>query len=201
MNEFKVIWRCFRLSSLRRRHARQRAAGRAGSRAQWRVWQFDHAGSAGALGSARFKLLASGNSTGSRYKKMPCAGASGAERTAREKIGACHRPSARLWPGYVRRGTGGASNCTYGLNYGPGTAKSAQMDIARGFARWLLRDDPDTDHGIFSVRLTINRLEKMKFRNQLCATRGRAESYRMKLVDSPLDSPASPLQLFVSAAS
>ena len=119
------------------------------------VWQFDHAGSAGALGSARFPLLTSVNFTGSRYKKMPCAGASGAERTAREKKGADHRPSARRWPGYVRRGTGGASNCTNGLNYGPGTAKSAQMDLARGFARWLLRDDPDTDHGIFSGRLSI----------------------------------------------
>jgi len=49
--------------------------------------------------------------------------------------------------------------------------------------------------------VSINRLEKMKFRNQLCATRDRAESYRMKLVDSPLDSPASPVQLSVSAAS
>ena len=29
------------------------------------------------------------------------------------------------------------------------------MDLARGFARWLLRDDPDTDHGIFSARLSI----------------------------------------------
>ena len=82
-------------------------------------------------------------------------GASGAERTAREKKGADHRPSARRWPGYVRRGTGGASNCTNGPNYGPATAKSAQMDLARGFARWLLRDDPDTDDGIFSVRLSI----------------------------------------------
>ena len=41
------------------------------------------------------------------------------------------------------------------INYGPATAKSAQMDLARGFARWLLRDDPDTDDGIFSVRLSI----------------------------------------------
>ena len=39
----KVVARCFRLSSLRRRHARQRAAGRAGRRAQWEVWYFDHA--------------------------------------------------------------------------------------------------------------------------------------------------------------
>ena len=29
------------------------------------------------------------------------------------------------------------------------------MDLARGFARWLLRDDPDTDHGIFNARLSI----------------------------------------------
>ena len=86
-------------------------------------------------------------------KKIALAGASGAERTARGKKGADHRPSARRWPGYVRRGTGGASNCTNGLNYGPGTAKSAQMDLARGFARWLLRDDPDKDHGIFSAGL------------------------------------------------
>ena len=87
-------------------------------------------------------------------KKNALAGASGAERTARGKKGAGYRPSARRWPGYVRRGTGGASNCTNGLNYGPGTAKSAQMDLARGFARWLLRDDPDTDQGIFSARLS-----------------------------------------------
>ena len=72
-----------------------------------------------------------------------------------KKKGADHRPSARRWPGYVRRGTGGASNCTNGLNYGPGTAKSAQMDLARDFARWLLRDDPDTDDGIFNARLSI----------------------------------------------
>ena len=44
---------------------------------------------------------------------------------------------------------------TNGPNYGPATAKSAQMDLARGFARWLLRDDPDTNHGIFSARLSI----------------------------------------------
>ena len=87
-------------------------------------------------------------------KKIALAGASGAERTARGKKGADHRPRARRWPGYVRRGTGGASNCTNGLNYGPATAKSAQMDLARGFARWLLRDDPDTDHGIFNTTLS-----------------------------------------------
>ena len=39
--------------------------------------------------------------------------------------------------------------------------------------------------------LPNNRPELLKFRNQLHATRGRIESYRMKLVDSPLDSPAS----------
>ena len=49
--------------------------------------------------------------------------------------------------------------------------------------------------------LTNNHLEKMKFRNRLHATRDRVGSYRMKLLDSPLDSPASPLQLSVSAAS
>ena len=111
--------------------------------------------SADTLGFAQFPPLTSVNFAGSRYKKIPCAGASGAERTARGKKGADHRPSARRWPGYVRRGTGGASNCTNGLNYGPWTAKSAQMDLARGFARWLLRDDPDTDDGIFNTRLSI----------------------------------------------
>ena len=88
-------------------------------------------------------------------QKKALAGASGAERTARENKGADHRLRARQWPGYVRRGTGGASNCTNGPNYGPATAKSAQMDLARGFARWLLRDDPDRDHGISSARLSI----------------------------------------------
>ena len=91
----------------------------------------------------------------SLHKKVALAGASGAERTAREKKGADHRPRVRQWPGYVRRGTGGASNCTNGLNYGPGTAKWAQMDLARGFAQWLLPDDPYRDDGIFSVRLSI----------------------------------------------
>ena len=63
---------------------------------------------------------------------MPCAGTSGAERTTREKKGADHRPSAWRWPGCVRRGAGGTSNCTNGLDNGPATAKSAQMDLARG---------------------------------------------------------------------
>ena len=76
-------------------------------------------------------------------------------RPRAKKKGADHRPRARPWPGCVGRGTGGASNCSNGPNYGPATAKSAQMDLARGFARWLLRDDPDTDDGIFSVRLSI----------------------------------------------
>ena len=49
--------------------------------------------------------------------------------------------------------------------------------------------------------LSNNRLELFKFRNQLHATRGRVESYRIVLVDSPLDSPAYSLQLSVSAAS
>ena len=40
--------------------------------------------------------------------------------------------------------------------------------------------------------ISNNRVEKMKFRNQLHATRDRVESYRMKLVDRPLDRPASP---------
>ena len=62
----KVIGWFFRLSSLRRRHARPRAAGRAGRRVQWEVWYFDHAWSAGALGFARFlPLLTSVNFTGS----------------------------------------------------------------------------------------------------------------------------------------
>jgi hypothetical protein len=29
------------------------------------------------------------------------------------------------------------------------------MELARGFVRWLLRDDPDTDQGIFNARLSI----------------------------------------------
>ena len=49
--------------------------------------------------------------------------------------------------------------------------------------------------------LTINRPELLETRNQLHATRDRVESYRMKLKDNPLDSPASPLQISVSAAS
>ena len=40
---FKVVGCFFRVSSLRRRHARQRAVGRAGRRAQWEIWYFDHA--------------------------------------------------------------------------------------------------------------------------------------------------------------
>ena len=49
--------------------------------------------------------------------------------------------------------------------------------------------------------IATNRPELLKTRNQLHATRGRVESYRMKLGDSPLDSSASLLQLSVSAAS
>ena len=55
----------------------------------------------------------------------------------------------------VRRGKKGASNCTNGPTYGPGTAKWAQMDLARGFARGLTDNDPDRDHGIFKTRLSI----------------------------------------------
>ena len=55
----------------------------------------------------------------------------------------------------VRRHT--VSMCT--TNQKPKTkpisSKSAQMDLTRGFARWLLHDDPDTDHGIFNTRLSI----------------------------------------------
>ena len=110
-----------------------------------------------ALGFSRFPPLTSVNFTGSRHNKNALAGAFGAERTARGKKGADHHPRARQWPGYFRRGTGGASNCTNGPHYGPATAKSAQMDLARGFARWLLRDDPDTDHSrIFNARLSTS---------------------------------------------
>ena len=43
----------------------------------------------------------------------------------------------------------------WALYYGPGAAKSAQMDLVRGFVRRLRRNDPDRDHGIFSARLSI----------------------------------------------
>ena len=49
--------------------------------------------------------------------------------------------------------------------------------------------------------LTTNRSELLLFRNQLHVTRDRMQSYRTVPVDSPLDSPASPLQLSVSATS
>ena len=92
---------------------------------------------------------------GSRYKKKcPALVLPAPSGPRAKKKGADHRPSARRWPEHVRRGTRGASNCTNGLNYGPATAKSAQMDLARGFARWLLRDDPDTDHEPISGRLS-----------------------------------------------
>ena len=48
-------------------------------------------------------------------KKIALAGASGAERTAREKKGADHRPIARRWPGYFRRGTGVLKTALTGL--------------------------------------------------------------------------------------
>ena len=84
--------------------------------------------------------------------------------------------------------------------FGPGRARREQPNAGlhlgvRAFVRSV------SHVKVFFASLPINRLEKMKFRNQLCATRDRVESYRMKLVDSPLDSPASPLQLSVSAAS
>ena len=56
-------------------------------------------------------------------------------------------------------------------------------------------DDLDLYHLYYGKVITKDRLEKMKFRNQLRATRDRVESYRMKLVDSPLDSPASQLTI------
>ena len=48
-------------------------------------------------------------------KKIALAGASGAERTAREKTGADHRPRARQWPGYVRRARGVLQTALMGL--------------------------------------------------------------------------------------
>ena len=51
------------------------------------------------------------------------------------------------------------------------------------------------------MALSTNRVELLKTRNQLHATRGRVESHRIVPVDSPLDSPASLLQLSASAAS
>ena len=83
---------------------------------------------------------------------MPCAGASGAERTTRKKKAQTTAPAR-----------GGGRDMSVGAQgvlelmgfYGPATAKSAQMDLVRGFARWLLRDDPGTDHGIFHTRLSI----------------------------------------------
>ena len=49
----------------------------------------------------------------------------------------------------------GALKCTNGPYCGPGTAKWAQMDLARGFARGLPDDDTDRDHGIFNATLSI----------------------------------------------
>ena len=50
--------------------------------------------------------------------------------------------------------------------------------------------------------ISTNRPEVVLLRrNQLHATRGRTHSCRIVPVDSPLDSPAAPLQLSVSAAS
>ena len=93
----------FGVSSLRRRHARQRAAGRAVRRAQWEVWYFDHALSAGALRFERFPLLTSVKFTGSCYKKKALRWCfrRRADR-ARQKKGADHRPSARRWPDAIK---------------------------------------------------------------------------------------------------
>ena len=87
-------------------------------------------------------------------KQMPCAGAAGAERTAREIRGADHRPSARRRPGYYQGGMVGASNCTNGPYYGPRAAKSAQTRLVRGFARGLPDDDRDRSHGFFNTTLS-----------------------------------------------
>ena len=99
--------------------------GRAGRRSQWGVWYFDHAWSAAwsasALGFARFSPLTSDFLLEVATKKSPALvvlPASSAERTAREEKGADHRPRSRQWPVYARRGTGGASTCTNGPNYG-----------------------------------------------------------------------------------
>ena len=80
---------------------------------------------AGALGFERFPPLTSVNFTGSRFLKMPwlvLPAPSGPR--AKKKRGADHRPRARQWPGDVRRGTGGASNCTNGFYYGPAPCDS-----------------------------------------------------------------------------
>ena len=50
-------------------------------------------------------------------------------------------------------------------------------------------------------RISMHRPEVLLRRNQLCATRGRVQLYRMKLGDSSLESPVSRLQLSVSATS
>ena len=49
--------------------------------------------------------------------------------------------------------------------------------------------------------ITTSRSELLQLLSQLRAIRGRTESYRTIAVDSPLDSPVSPLQLSVSAGS
>ena len=49
--------------------------------------------------------------------------------------------------------------------------------------------------------VTNNRLELLLMRNRLHATRGRTRPCQIVPVDGPLDSPASPLQLSVSATS
>ena len=53
----------------------------------------------------------------------------------------------------------------------------------------------------FLPRVTTNRVELLHHCNQLRATRGRVQSYRMKLGDSSLESPVSRLSLSVSTAS
>ena len=105
---------------------------------------------------ARFASLLFVNITGSCYKKKgPHGAASSAERTVHENRGAAHCPSARRWQGYYQGGMVGASKCTNGPYFGHGTAKWAQIDLARGFARGLPNDNPDRDHGTFNARLSI----------------------------------------------
>ena len=74
----------------------------------------------------------------------------------------------------------------------PAISLSGALRSCSGPGAWCLS---------LSLHISTNRVAVLLRRNQLRATRDRVESYRIVSVDSPLDSPASPLQLSVSAAS
>ena len=101
----------------------------------WLGERYDHHAATRPRGRAAWVLLSA--PSGPHAKKK-------AQTTAQRAV------VAEVLPG----GMVGASRCTDGPYYGPGTAQQNDTGLPRGFARGLPGDNPDRHHGIFSVRLS-----------------------------------------------